>query len=131
MTWPHLVQQVRDFGRYDTDQEAERVLEAVLTALGRQLVGDERCDLAATLPDRARALLVSQIPLAQPVDAPAFVAAVATALDTTLASARWDASSVLAVLADLAGDRLTDRLTARLPVGYAFLFGRANLTVAA
>ncbi|GAA2974163.1 MULTISPECIES: DUF2267 domain-containing protein [unclassified Kitasatospora] len=126
-----LLQQVRTLGRYTSDEEAERVLHAVLAVLGSQLTGEERCDVAASLPDRARAVFAAQIPLPQPVAAPAFVEAVARALNTSLTSARWDASSVLAALNDLAGDHLTDRLLAGLPRGYALLFGRADLTIAA
>ncbi|WP_404867366.1 DUF2267 domain-containing protein [Kitasatospora griseola] len=47
----HLLQQVRNLGRYPTDEEAERVLTAVLALLGSQLTGDERCALAA-VPSR-------------------------------------------------------------------------------
>ncbi|MFB7669141.1 DUF2267 domain-containing protein [Kitasatospora sp. NPDC056138] len=126
-----LLRQVCTLGRYTTDEEAEHALHAVLSVLGSQLTGEERCDLAATLPDRARAVFAAQIPLPQPVAAPAFVEAVARNLGTSLSAARWDASSVLAALADLAGDRLTDRILAHLPRGYALLFGRADLTTAA
>ncbi|MFD0279607.1 DUF2267 domain-containing protein [Kitasatospora sp. NPDC127111] len=126
-----LIQQVRTLGRYPSDEEAERVLDTVLTVLGSQLTGEERCELAAVLPEQARAVFAAQIPLPEPVGAPAFVEAVARALNTSLTSARWDASSVLAALADLAGDPLTDRLLARLPRGYALLFGCADLTAAA
>ncbi|MFC7185052.1 DUF2267 domain-containing protein, partial [Kitasatospora paranensis] len=69
--------------------------------------------------------------LPEPVPAPAFVEAVARNLGTSLPAARWDTSSVLAALTDLAGAPLTDRLLAHLPRGYALLFGRADLTVAA
>ncbi|MDH6580482.1 DUF2267 domain-containing protein [Kitasatospora sp. MAP5-34] len=131
MTWNELVRHVRAAGRYDDDQETERVLHAVLTALGGQLVGEERRDLAAALPAKARAVLTSQIPLTQPLDAPALVENVAARLATTAATARWDTSSVLTVLADLAGNHLTGRLLAQLPPGYALLFGRAELTTAA
>ncbi|GAA2837052.1 hypothetical protein GCM10010441_71810 [Kitasatospora paracochleata] len=126
-----LLQHVRTLGRYPSDEEAERVLHAVLAVLGSQLTGEERCDLAAALPERAGAVFANQIPLPAPVAAPAFVEAVARALNTSLTAARWDTSSVLAALTDLAGDHLTDRLLARLPRGYALLFGRADLTTAA
>jgi uncharacterized protein (DUF2267 family) len=131
MTWRHLTQQVRDLGEYGTDQEAAHVLRAVLTVLGGQLIGEERCDLAAVLPGEARTTFASQIPRTEPLDAPAFVAAVAGALDATPAEARWHTTSVLAVLSDLAGPSLTDRVLARLPRGYALLFCRAELTPAA
>ncbi|MFJ1755452.1 DUF2267 domain-containing protein [Kitasatospora sp. NPDC088134] len=126
-----LLRLVRDTGRYRSDTEATRVLTAVLTHLGSQLSGDERCDLAAVLPEQARAVLAAQLPLPAPVSAPAFVEAVAETLGTSLAAARWDASSVLVALAELAGPGLTARLLAHLPRGYALLFGRPDLTVAA
>ncbi|MET8543288.1 DUF2267 domain-containing protein [Kitasatospora sp. NPDC004799] len=122
-----LIQQVRVLGRYPSDEEAERVLDAVLALLGSQLTGDERCDLATALPARARAVFASQIPLPEPVSAPAFVEALAHTLNTSPEGARWDASSVLAALTDLVDDRLTDRVLARLPRSWALLFGRADL----
>ncbi|MFE2107129.1 DUF2267 domain-containing protein [Kitasatospora sp. NPDC059463] len=127
----HLLRQVRNLGRYPADEEAERVLTAVLALLGSQLTGDERCDLAAALPERARAVLAAQIPLPAPVTAPAFVEGLAQSLGTSLTAARWDASSVLSALATLADDHLTDRLLAHLPRGYALLFGRADLVAVA
>ncbi|MQS14857.1 DUF2267 domain-containing protein [Streptomyces kaniharaensis] len=126
-----LIQQVRRLGRYPSDEEAERVLDTVLAVLGSQLTGDERCELAAVLPERARAVFASQVPLPEPVAAPAFVEAVARGLNTSLTSARWDASSVLAALASLGGERLTDRVLNHLPRGYALLFGRADLAATA
>ncbi|MFI6449680.1 DUF2267 domain-containing protein [Kitasatospora sp. NPDC050543] len=126
-----LLQQVRTTGRYPGVEEAERVLAAVLALLGCQLTGDERCDLAAALPERARAVFAAQIPLPHPVTAPAFVDTLAHTLGTSLTAARWDASSVLAALTTLTDDRLTDRLLAHLPRGYALLFGRADLAAVA
>ncbi|MGW4698349.1 DUF2267 domain-containing protein [Kitasatospora cineracea] len=111
----HLLRQVRHLGRYPTDAEAERVLDAVLALLRAQLTGDERGALAAPLA------------LPRPVTAFAFafafVESLAHALGTSLAAARWDASSVPAAL--------TDRLLDHLPRGYALLFGRADLVAAA
>ncbi|MFD0526564.1 DUF2267 domain-containing protein [Kitasatospora arboriphila] len=62
MTWHHLVRRVRTTGRYDTGPEAERVLGAVLAVLGSRLTGDERRDLAAVLPARARTVIAAQLP---------------------------------------------------------------------
>ncbi|MFC8718523.1 DUF2267 domain-containing protein [Kitasatospora sp. NPDC057198] len=126
-----LVQQVRAAGRYSGDEEAERVLTAVLGRLGAQLDGDERRALAEVLPPSLRPVFADRIPLPAPVGAPAFVEALAATLSTSPAAARWDASSVLTTLADLAGPDLADRLLARLPRGYALLFGRADLAAAA
>ncbi|GAA3042767.1 hypothetical protein GCM10020229_62440 [Kitasatospora albolonga] len=131
MTHRRLIEQIRANGHHTTDQETESVLAAVLTALGGQLAGDERCALAAVLPEQDRALFAAQIPAPEAVAGPAFVEAVARTLNTTLATARWDTTAVLAALADLAGEQLTDRLLAHLPRGYALLFGRADLAAAA
>jgi uncharacterized protein (DUF2267 family) len=131
MTWSHLIQQVRDLGDYDTDQEAADVLQAVLTVLGGQLVGEERRDLAAALPREARTVFAGQTPLTEPKDARAFVATVADTLDVTPAQARWHTSSALTALGALAGPALTDRILARLPRGHALLFCRAELAPAA
>ena len=127
----HLLRQVRHLGLYTSDKEAERVLHTVLAVLGSQLTSDERGDLAAALPERERITFASQIPLPEPVAAPAFVETVAHALNTSLTTARWDTSSVLAALAALDRDGLIDRILTRLPRGYALLFGRADLAPAA
>ncbi|MCX4750534.1 DUF2267 domain-containing protein [Kitasatospora sp. NBC_01287] len=130
MTWHHLLKQVRDLGRYDTDQEAERVVHAVLATLGGQLIGEERRDLAATVPEPARTTFASQIPLTQPLDAHTFVDTIATTLDTTADAARWHTGAVLAALTNLLGEPLTGRVLTQLPHGYALLYGRADLTAA-
>lgn len=130
-----LIQHVRTLGRYATDEEAARVLDTVLGTLGSQLAGAGRRELAAALPGLARATLVAPVTapvtLDRPVPAPAFVDAVARSLDTSLEGARWGAFCVLASVADLAGPEVTERLLARLPRGYALLFGRADLMPAA
>ncbi|MFG2825426.1 DUF2267 domain-containing protein [Kitasatospora sp. NPDC048365] len=126
-----LLQQVRTLGRYPSEDEAGRVLDTVLALLGSQLTAEDRCDLAAVLPERSRVLFAAQIPLPEPVTAPAFVEAVADALGTSLTSARWDVSTVLTALGDLAGHHLTSRILDHLPRGWALLFGRAEFTTAA
>jgi uncharacterized protein (DUF2267 family) len=131
MTWHHLLQHLRHLGQYTTDQEAQHILDTVLALLGSQLTGDERCALAAALPDHARATFAAPIPLTRPITAPAFVEAVAHNLNTSLAQARWHTSTVLTALADTTGTDLTDRLLAHLPRGYALLFGRADLAATA
>ncbi|MFJ8856360.1 hypothetical protein [Streptomyces sp. NPDC102437] len=42
----------------------------VLAVLGAQLTRDERCELAATLPERARAVFASQIHPSPPSSKP-------------------------------------------------------------
>ncbi|KAB7845554.1 DUF2267 domain-containing protein [Streptomyces mobaraensis] len=131
MTWHDLVRRIRAAGRYTTDGEAEDVLRAVLAALGGHVTGEERCELTALLPPEAGAVLAGSIPLTQPLTAPQFVEAVATALDTAPPSARWATGTVLTELAQTAGEELTGRILAQLPRGYALLFGRVELAPAA
>jgi uncharacterized protein (DUF2267 family) len=130
--WSDLVDAVRDAGEYPTAAEAEQVVRIVLSALGGQVTGDERVDLARALPEEAARLVASRIPLTTPLTAPEFVDAVAGRTEgATPATARWDVSSVLSVLPELVGDELVNRVLAQLPSGYALLFGKAELAPAA
>ncbi|MBC9716786.1 DUF2267 domain-containing protein [Streptomyces sp. TRM66268-LWL] len=132
MLWSRLIDAVREAGQYATAAEAERVTRLVLSALGAQVVGDERVDLARRLPQEAARVLASQIPATRRLSAAEFVDGVAArTAGATAATARWDVSSVLGVVAEVAGDDLTDRLLTHLPAGYALLFGRAELLRAA
>ncbi|MFF7646002.1 DUF2267 domain-containing protein [Streptomyces canus] len=130
--WGDLVDAVRHAGQYPTAAEAEQVVRVVLSALGGHVTGDERVDLARALPEEAASLVASRIPLTRPPAAPEFVDAVAGHIEgATHATARWHVSSVLSVLPELVGDELVDRVLARLPSGYALLFGKAELARAA
>ncbi|MFJ4584395.1 DUF2267 domain-containing protein [Streptomyces echinatus] len=126
--WQELTEAVREAGRYATRVQAERVTRAVLSALGSHVTGEERVSLAQALPREAGTLIAAQIPATHPLTAREFVESVATRIEgSTPATARWDVSSVLSVLADRIGESLTTRLLAQLPPGYALLFGRADL----
>ncbi|MET8249605.1 DUF2267 domain-containing protein [Streptomyces sp. NPDC005202] len=126
--WRDLTERVQEAGQYATRAEAERVTRIVLSALGGHVIGDERVDLARALPEEAARVVASQIPATRPLTASEFVDSVAARIDgATSATARWDVSSVLSVLADTVGDDLVSRILAQLPPGYALLFGRAEL----
>ena len=129
--WSRLIDGVRESGQYPTRAEAERVTRIVLSALGGHVVGDERVDLARTLPEEAARVVAGQIPATRPLTAAEFVDSVAARIPgATPATARWDVSSVLSVLGELveeADPGLIDRVLAQLPTGYALLFGRAEL----
>ncbi|KMS78419.1 DUF2267 domain-containing protein [Streptomyces leeuwenhoekii] len=129
--WTDLLEEVRDAGQYATAAEAESVTRIVLSALGGHVIGDERVDLAAALPEEAARVVASQIPATRPLTAAEFVDSVAARIEgSTPATARWDVSSVLSVLPPLVGDELITRILAQLPPGYALLFGRADLSPA-
>ncbi|MGW2492503.1 DUF2267 domain-containing protein [Streptomyces sp. NPDC001606] len=129
--WEQLTEAVREAGRYPTRAEAERVTRIVLSALGGHVTGEERVALAQALPREAGRLIASQIPATRPLTAREFVESVAARIEgATSATARWDVSSVLSVLAEQAGEPLTTRLLAQLSHGYALLFGRVDLAPA-
>ncbi|GDY69394.1 hypothetical protein SAV14893_087870 [Streptomyces avermitilis] len=52
VTFVQMLEKVRYEGAYPTRRQAQDVLRRVLEALGRQLTGDERVELAARLPGK-------------------------------------------------------------------------------
>ncbi|MCX4238650.1 MULTISPECIES: DUF2267 domain-containing protein [Streptomyces] len=130
-TFHRMLERIRYEGAYSTRERAEEVTYAVLAALGRQLTGEERTELAACLPDEAALVLTGRRPDPEPLTGWGFVKDLASRTGGTPATARWDAGAVLAAVADLAGPALLDRVLAQLPSGYALLFGRAELIQAA
>ena len=132
MQWSELVGRVREHGRYTTDAETKQVVRIVLSALGGHLSDHVRELVASELPATAAESLRYQLPATKPLTGPEFVEAVQGRLqDATPATARWDVSSVLSVLAEVLGEDLTSQVIEDLPPGYALLFGRAELISAA
>jgi uncharacterized protein (DUF2267 family) len=131
MSYDQMLERVRYEGAYPTRHRAEEVVRHVLAALGRQLTGDERVELAARLPREAARILTAQIPATERLTGWGFVKDLATHTGGTPATARWDAGTVLAVVAQLAGPDLLTRAIAQLPPGFALLFGKPELTPAA
>ncbi|MFB6582949.1 DUF2267 domain-containing protein [Streptomyces sp. NPDC056402] len=127
MTFDQMLERVRYEGAYPTRERAEKAVRTVLAALGRQLVGDERVDLAQCLPVEAALTLTAQIPATDQLTGWGFVKDLAERAGATPAVARWDTGAVLAVVARLAGPDLLARILRRLPGGYALLFGQAEL----
>ncbi|MCZ4123103.1 DUF2267 domain-containing protein [Streptomyces sp. H39-S7] len=131
MAFVQMLERIRYDGAYPTRERAAQALHAVLGALGQQLIGDERVELAARLPHEAARTFASQVPATQPCTGRDFVQGVASRTAGTPATARWDTSAVLLTVARLAGPDLLDRIIAQLPAGYALLFGRRELSHAA
>ncbi|MFE9020689.1 DUF2267 domain-containing protein [Streptomyces sp. NPDC007808] len=131
MTYDQLLEKVRYEGAYPTRERAEASVRHVLSALGRQVTGDERVELAARLPFEAARILTAQIPATEHLTGWAFVKDLAARTGGTPATARWDAGTVLTLVAQLAGPDLVTRVIAQLPPGFALLFGKAELTQAA
>ncbi|WP_328315518.1 DUF2267 domain-containing protein [Streptomyces sp. NBC_00388] len=131
MTFHQMLERIRYEGAYPTREHAEDVTRAVLAALGRQLTGDERVDLAACLPVEAALVFTAQIPDNRPLTGWGFVKDLAARTGGTPATTRWDTGAVLSAVAHLAGPGLMDRILTQLPSGWALLFGRAELIQAA
>ncbi|MET7641375.1 DUF2267 domain-containing protein [Streptomyces sp. NPDC005438] len=127
-TYSQMLERVRYDGAYPTRERAERVVRAVLGALGRQLPVTEREALAACLPEEAGLILRDQVTVAEPLTGWGFVKDLAAEMGGTPATTRWDTGAVLAVVSNLAGDQLMAQVLDELPPGYALLFGRAELT---
>ncbi|MGW0116971.1 DUF2267 domain-containing protein [Streptomyces sp. NPDC003327] len=127
VSYTALLERIRYEGAYPTRERAETAVRAVLAALGRQLVGDERVELAARLPFEAALTLTAQVPATTPLTGWEFVKDLARRTGGSPATTRWDVGAVLAPVAHLAGPDLTDRIVDQLPPGYALLFGRAEL----
>ncbi|MFJ9576327.1 DUF2267 domain-containing protein [Streptomyces sp. NPDC101191] len=119
-----LLEQVRYDGAFPTREHAEAVVRPVLVALGQQLVGDERVELAGSLPAEAAGLFAAQVPALAPLEPAEFIQTLAGEFDGSLATTRWNAEAVLGAVARLAGRELTTRILHQLPPGYAELFGR-------
>ncbi|MFG3033747.1 DUF2267 domain-containing protein [Streptomyces sp. NPDC048253] len=131
VSFEQMLERVRYEGAYPTRAQAEQSVHAVLSALGRQLTGDERVELAARLPHEAAVSFTSEIPTTEPLTGWGFVKDLASRTGGTMATTRWDTGTVLRVVAQLVGEEPLGRVLTRLPAGYALLFGRAELTQAA
>ncbi|MGZ9934767.1 DUF2267 domain-containing protein [Streptomyces sp. NC-S4] len=127
MTFDQMLERVRYEGAYPTRERAEEAVRTVLVALGRQVTGKERVDLAQALPAEAALALTAQIPDTEHLTGWGFVKDMAARSGATPAIARWDTGAVLAVVARLAGPDLLARILQQLPGGYALLFGQAEL----
>ncbi|MER6778039.1 MULTISPECIES: DUF2267 domain-containing protein [unclassified Streptomyces] len=127
MTFDQMLERVRYEGAYPTRERAAEAVHHVLAALGRQLTGDERVDLAQCLPVEAALTLTAQIPATEHLTGWGFVKDLAARTGLSPAVARWDTGAVLAVVTRLAGPDLLARILRRLPGGFALLFGQAEL----
>ncbi|MFE2554080.1 DUF2267 domain-containing protein [Streptomyces sp. NPDC059355] len=127
MTFGQMLERVRYEGAYPTPERAAEAVHHVLAALGRQLTGDERVDLAQALPAEAALTLTAQIPDTRQLTGWGFVKDMAARTGVSPAVARWDTGAVLAVVTRLAGPDLLARILRQLPDGYALLFGQAQL----
>ncbi|MGW6100563.1 DUF2267 domain-containing protein [Streptomyces sp. NPDC055157] len=116
--------QVQERGTYDTPQEADRAARVVLALLGAHLVGEERAQLAARLPENYALILLNPLQAAEPLSPERFVRATAAWIEgATEETAKWDVGAVLSTTADAAGEDLMSRILLQLPPGYDELCG--------
>lgn len=127
VTFDQMLERVRYEGVYPTRERAEESVRTVLAALGRQITGEERVDLAQRLPLEAALALTSSTPDIEQLNGWGFAKDLATQTGVSPAVARWDTGAVLASVSALAGPDLLARILQRLPDGYALLFGQAQL----
>ncbi|MFI1067786.1 DUF2267 domain-containing protein [Streptomyces spororaveus] len=127
MTFDQMLERVRYEGAYPTRERAAEAVHHVLSALGRQLTGDERVDLAQCLPVEAALTLTAQIPDTQHLTGWGFVKDLAARTGVSPAIARWDTGAVLSAVTALADPGLLARILQGLPDDYALLFGQARL----
>lgn len=124
MRWEAFLAQVQERGEYDSPQEAERAARVVLALLGAHLVGEERAELAAGLPETFALILLNPLQAAEPLDPARFVRATAAWIEgATEETAKWDVGAVLSVVADTAGEDLMQRVLLQLPPDFDLLFG--------
>ncbi|MEU7065521.1 DUF2267 domain-containing protein [Streptomyces sp. NPDC051578] len=125
LRWEAFLDQVQERGEYDTPEEADRAARVVLALLGAHIVGTERAELAARLPETYSLILLNPLQAVEPLSPERFVSATAAWIEgASRATAAWDVGAVLSVAADAAGQDLTRRLLLQLPPGYDLLFGR-------
>ncbi|MGP8296784.1 DUF2267 domain-containing protein [Streptomyces inhibens] len=129
LRWEAFLARVQERGEYETRQEAERAARVVLALLGAHLVGEERVELAARLPETFALILLNPLQAAEPLTPERFVKATAAWIEgATEETAKWDVGAVLSVAEDAAGEGLMQRILLQLPPGYDLLFGHPPLT---
>ncbi|WP_329192717.1 MULTISPECIES: DUF2267 domain-containing protein [unclassified Streptomyces] len=124
LRWEAFLDQVQERGEYDTPEEADRAARVVLALLGAHIVGSERAELAARLPETYSLILLNPLQAMEPLSPERFVRATAAWIEgASQATAAWDVGAVLSVAADAAGRDLIRRILLQLPPGYDLLFG--------
>jgi uncharacterized protein (DUF2267 family) len=124
--YDEFIAKVRDRGDYADRGEAEHAARTVLWLLGQRLAGGEAKDLAAQLPGQLQETLLGA-PSGGSFGVEEFLRRLADELPATEEAARWDASAVLATVAEaITGGQLNQLLT-QLQSGYAELFGKPEL----
>ncbi|MDT0442487.1 DUF2267 domain-containing protein [Streptomyces johnsoniae] len=127
MSYSAFLSTVRERGEYPAD-EAERIVESVLTTLGRRLPGPSAEHLADQLPMPLAEILHSADDTGRSWGVEEFISNVADHADEDVETAETDTRVVFSVLSERVAGGAMNKLLSQLPSGYADLFGYAELT---
>ncbi|GGW78230.1 DUF2267 domain-containing protein [Streptomyces caelestis] len=128
MQYHEYLARVRELGEYDSQEEAAKVTEAVLSVLAQRISPGEVDDLASQLPGPLGQTLAAARPQqAESFGIDGFCRRVAERIGARPRTAEWDAGAVLTALADAVSGGELNQILSRLPSGYAVLFGKADL----
>ncbi|GAA0654933.1 hypothetical protein GCM10010193_01470 [Kitasatospora atroaurantiaca] len=127
MRWESFLQRVEERGEYPDPKHAEEAVRVVLGLLGAHLVGEERAQLAAPLPQRCSMLLLAPAAAAEPLGPEQFLRAAAPWIDgASQETVHRDVGAVLSVVAEAADPELMERVLLQLPPGYDLFFARPD-----
>ncbi|MFF4213167.1 DUF2267 domain-containing protein [Streptomyces sp. NPDC001796] len=119
---------VRELGEYESQDEAAKVTDAVLSVLAQRISPGEVDDLASQLPGPlGQALVEAKQAQAESFGIEEFYRRVAERTGARPRTAQWDASAVLTTLAGAVSGGELNQIISQLPSGYAVLFGKADL----
>ncbi|TDC20755.1 DUF2267 domain-containing protein [Streptomyces sp. 8K308] len=128
MSYGEFVATVRDRGEYPND-EAERVVDAVLSTLGERLPPQSSAHLGDQLPAELALILENAADgSGRSWGVEEFVAHVAEAADEDEETAETDTRVVFSAISDQVSGGEMNKLLSQLPSGYAELFGYSELT---
>ncbi|GGQ41830.1 DUF2267 domain-containing protein [Streptomyces althioticus] len=119
---------VRELGEYNSQEEAEKVTEAVLRVLAQRISPGEVDDLASQLPGPLGKFLSEVKPQqAESFGIEEFHRRVAEGTGARPRTAQWDASAVLTTVAMAVSGGELNQILSQLPSSYATLFGKPEL----
>ncbi|UQA90822.1 DUF2267 domain-containing protein [Streptomyces halobius] len=127
MKFDEFLAMVRERGEYEDQEEARKITAAVLRVPADRIPPGEAKNLATQLPPPLdRALRSNGEP--EGYGREEFLRRVAERTGAHARTAEWDASAVLATVADAVSGGELNQILGQLPSGYATLFGRPGLS---
>ncbi|MEU6094956.1 DUF2267 domain-containing protein [Streptomyces sp. NPDC047079] len=128
MRYDEFLARVRERGEYNSQDEAAKSTEVVLSVLAQRITPGEVDDLASQLPGPlGQTLAGAKQQQAESFGIEEFYRRVAERIGARPRTAEWDASAVLTTVADTVSGGELNQIISQLPSGYAVLFGKADL----